>query len=185
MRSMLALLLGMTLAVWFAVAVAAGVAAMGTFTMLPSLDLTLAEYAALPAEDHGRMAAGIVMQRIFRMVDVVQWVCAPLAVALSVALAIGAGRCLLRSARLAAVLLAAVLFATYGLALAPRMNASLEAYRDAARRGEVDDATAHRARFDEMHPMADGLLRANIFILLAAIGLLAADAAPPQRRTST
>ena len=51
----------LSLAVWLAVMAAAGLAAGHTFGKLPGIPMVLEEYAAYPAAEHGRIAAGLVM----------------------------------------------------------------------------------------------------------------------------
>src|SRR5262245_5965556 len=70
----------LALTAWTAALVTAGIAAMNTFTRLPKMNIELRDYASLPTSEHGRLAAGMVMEGVFATVDRIQVVAAVLAV---------------------------------------------------------------------------------------------------------
>jgi hypothetical protein len=165
--------LAVGLAVWFAALASAGVAAMGVFTTLPELAPHVPEYAAFPASEHGRLAAGIVMERIFAAIDATQAVCAVVAVIAAFLLSIRARRRSIALARLGLVAVATVLLGVHLVFLAPRMQVELVDFRDAARGGDLEKAALHRGGFEQLHPTADRILRVNLFLVLGAIALTA------------
>ncbi len=176
----------LALTIWVSVLVAAAIAAATTFTVLPNLGLTLDAFSALPAADHGRIAAGKVMEPIFTLVDVVQAGAAAV-VLLTVVVQWLAFRCSLRRfanvVRVAAITIAAGLFAWRAATLSPAMNRELRGYWSAAEAGEVAQAAGHRAAFDGMHPRASDLFSATLGLLvIAVVASPSALAVPPVKR---
>jgi hypothetical protein len=168
------------LIVWIAAIITVAIAAMNTFATLPDADLgvRLESFAAYPAEHHGRLAAGMVMERNFFAADVMQMVAIPVVVIALLAQVAFLGMSLRRPANLIrciCLLGAAGVFAFYAFTMAPRMNGELRAYWDAARAGDMAQAESHRDAFDADHPRAELVLKINL--ILAVIGAGASTAA--------
>ncbi len=172
-RSITNLVFWLALCLWVAAPVTAGIAAMNTFTTLPDMPLVLEEYADFPVSEHGTIAAGMVMERNFFVVDLVQFVCVPLTViALGLQLVVF-GMPLRRPVHLlraVLIVVAAAIFGFYAFRIAPRMNHELRAYWDDARAGNVQEALAHQQAFQIDHPRADAILKLNLLLLLGAVG---------------
>ncbi len=172
----------LSLALWLSALVAAGVAAANTFATLGGMPLRLERYAAYPTDEHAMLAAGHVMDGVFFAVDLIQFVAVPLALA-TLAAQLSVFRLPLRSApnlvRAACVVVAAALFAYHVAVLAPTMNRELRARWDAAAMGDVDAARAHQRAFNEYHPAADAILKANLAFLVVAIAASAVALSPP------
>jgi hypothetical protein len=174
----------LALAAWLACLVSAGVAAVGVFTTLPSIDLELPRFAAYVdattppdrrASEFGRIAGGLVMDPVFRGTDLGQAVSAGLAVAtLALQLLAFPKRWPLWRAtswlRVLLVIAAASLVAWHAAVVAPRMNEALHAWWSAAAANE-HSAAAFRAAFDDDHQRADLLFRLRLVLVLAALAL--------------
>lgn len=162
----------LALTLWVGVLVAAAVAAATTFTVLPKLGLTIESFGALPSVEHGRIAAGKVMEPIFTFVDIGQAVTGGI-VLLMVLLQSFVFRVSLRRVanvvRVTAIVIAAGLFAWRAAALTPGMNRELRAYWSAAEAGDAPGASTHRAAFNEMHPVASDLFSATLALLVIAV----------------
>lgn len=160
------------LTLWVGVLVAAGTAAAATFRVLPPTDLILPRFRAFPGTEHGRIAAGMVMEPVFTFVDVVQ-VAAAVLVVLTVLIQWivfrHGRRSLLNVIRVACVLVAAALLAWRAVAVTPGMNRDLRAYWTAAEAGEIEVAQAHRAAFDAEHGGASNLFSATLAALVIAV----------------
>ncbi|MHC5113534.1 MAG: hypothetical protein ACYTGP_03800 [Planctomycetota bacterium] len=176
------------LIVWIAALVSAAVAAMNVFPITDTMDLVLERYARYPVEEHRRIAAGRIMDGVFFTVDVLQFVAAPLALITLFAQftvfrrpGTAPWRRPSHVVRGAAIVLAAALFAGHATFLAPKMNADLRAFWEAAEAGDVETARAHRAAFNRRHPKADAILRANLLLVAAAAvaGTVALGSGPP------
>ncbi|MHC4948184.1 MAG: hypothetical protein ACYTG1_07970 [Planctomycetota bacterium] len=181
MRGLCHVVYWLGLVLWTASLVTAGLTAMVVFSRLGDVPLALDEFAAWPAEQHGRIAAGLTMADVFFVVDLVQFVAAP-AVLLGLAGHLLWMRMPLRRpahlVRTVTIVAAAGGLAWYATALAPPMNADLRAFWDAAAAGDHALAGRHRASFDERHVWADGLLKTNLMLLLIAIAASAVALAP-------
>jgi len=116
------------LMLWVGSLMTAGIAAMNTFGTLPDLGVRLDSYADYPSAEHGRLASGMVMERNFFVVDVIQMLVVPLVIVTLLVQLFGFGMRLRKPAnaiRTVSLLLAAGLFALYAFSLAPRMNREL------------------------------------------------------------
>jgi hypothetical protein len=159
---------------WLCAAVAAGVAAMGIFSTLPDSGIELPAYRAYLGSDpaaHGRLAGGMVMERIFAGTDVAQTMCAfTLLVCLGIQWWNGSvGPRWAHRLRLACIVGAAALMAWHTLLLAPPMNRSLRAYWTAAKANQADEARRHQAEFQALHPRSDRLYAIRIGLLFATV----------------
>ena len=170
------------LLLWVSALVTAGIAAMNVFGTLPGLDLTVDRYPAVPPEEHGTLAASHVMERVFFTIDMLQFVAIPL-VLVTLLLELvrrGAARRPANLVRAACLVVAAGLFAYHAFAVAPTMNRALRDRWTAAAAADLTAAEEHRARFNELHPIADTVLRVNLgLVLLGAIASAVASAPRP------
>jgi len=166
---------GAALSVWIGATVVTGAAAAVAFPVMKALDPMLPGFSQYP-KDHWAIAAGHVMYRVFALVN---W----LGIALSL-LACGSFACAALHARrvrssmpprgrfplratVLGLLLALTAWNTF--ALSPGMNRDLRAFWDAARAGRIESADAHRAAFDERHPIASRVLGAQALLASAAL----------------
>jgi hypothetical protein len=172
----------LALTAWVSVLVAAAVAATGTFSILPHLDLTVDGYALTAPADHGRLAAGKVMDPIFSAVDLVQMIAAPLAI-LTLLIQFVAMKVPWRSAanitRTIVLVLAAGLLAGRAVLVTPEMNSNLRAFWSASEQGDTAAAEVHRQAFDAGHAVASPLYQATLLLLVIAVGATAL-ATPPR-----
>ncbi|MCA9295978.1 MAG: hypothetical protein KC983_05660 [Phycisphaerales bacterium] len=178
----------LALTIWSATLISAAIAAMNVFPTMKVMAIDAERFDALPRDEHGLIVAGVVMERIFATIDIVQMAIAPIAVLTGIIVFYRSRACPRPwSARLhvVAIVLAGVLLAGHLTMLAPTMNRELHAFWSSAEAGDVEDAREHRAAFDELHPFADTLLRANLFILLAAGGCFAFAAAGPHQDSAS
>jgi hypothetical protein len=158
------------LGVWVgAVGMTAAVAAI-IFPQMNELDPDLPGFASYPSE-HGVIAAGWVMARVFMILDWVQLAAAGLAFLTLLVRVVVRGAAPMRwtAARLALTVASAGLLLWYLLAVAQPMNADLVGFWQAAQAGDVERADALRASFDERHPTAS---RALGSLMLAALATL-------------
>ena len=173
-----------SLAVWLAALVAAGVAAANVFGTLGKTPLRLEHYAAYPAQEHARLAAGLIMEGVFFTVDLIQFVAIPLTVLMLVAQLLVFGMPLKSVANLGralCIVIAAGMFAFHAIAVAPTMNHHLRAYWAAAETGDIALAHEHQTAFNEDHPTAEAILRINLILLVVAIGASSAVGSPPAK----
>jgi hypothetical protein len=143
-----------------------------TFGKLPGTPLVLEPFAAYPVEEHGTIAAGLVMADIFVTVDFIQFMAVPLAVImLALQLTVfrlPAGRPS-NVVRVGCLVLAAGLFCWYAMAVAPPLNGNLRAYWDAARVGDLETAALHRDLVGAYHSTARLVLQLNLALVLGAV----------------
>jgi len=154
------------LGVWAgAVAMTAATAAV-IFPEMKALDPSLPEFSAYPGE-HGIIAAGWVMARVFLALDWIQLVCGALAGATVLLIAARQG-VRLRWVRVALTLAACGVLAWYLLSVAQPMGADLAAFYRHAQAGEVETANRFRDAFDARHPTASrGLGSIGLLALVA------------------
>jgi hypothetical protein len=177
----------LALIIWTSALVSAAVAAMNVFSTLPDMAIELERYRSFPIEEHGRLAAGHVMDGVFFLVDVMQFVAVPL-----VLLALLAQLFVFRMRwtrpanviRALCLIVAAAAFAFHAGVLAPRMNRNLREFWSAAEAGEIQTAREHRALFHADHQLADPILRLNLVLLLVAVGASAAAMTPASPQPS-
>ncbi|MHC4079846.1 MAG: hypothetical protein ACYS15_00625 [Planctomycetota bacterium] len=175
----------LSLAVWLAALMAAGLSAVHTFGKLPATPLVLEPFAAYPVEEHGTIAAGLVMADVFVTVDFIQFVAIPLALLMCALqltfFRLPAGRPS-NVVRLACLVLAAGLFAWYAVAVAPPLNGNLRAYWDAARAGDLETAALHRDLVGAYHSTARLILQLNLTLVVGAVAASAVALAPSPSR---
>ena len=175
----------LSLAVWLAAMAAAGLAAGHTFGKLPATPMVLEAYALYPAEEHGRIAAGLVMADLFVTVDFIQFAAIPLAV-LTLALQLTVfglpARRPANIVRLVCLALGACLFAYYAVAVAPALNGALRTYWEAARAGELETAALYQQLAGAYHSTARLVLQLNLALVVGAIAASAIALSPAPRR---
>lgn len=178
------------LALWIATLCAVGTAATGVFVMLPRIGVVLPEYAAYvqslggdAAREHGRLAGGMVMQPVFRAAGWAEVALAAIALG-TLALQFTLLRARWPWRRPANWLRAALLAGCAALACfqtferGPRMERTLTAAWIVAKNGQFDSANTARANFEALHIRADREFRARVFVLIAALALVAFAAVP-------
>ncbi|MHC5025834.1 MAG: hypothetical protein ACYTGR_03635, partial [Planctomycetota bacterium] len=173
------------LAAWLSVLVAAAISATFTFAVLTHLDIDVSGLPWTDSADHGRYAAGRVMEPIFFTVDLMQVIAAGGLVITLLARAIMQDppwRGSLGLLRTIAVAIALGSFGGRAVLLTPKMNTELRAMWGAAEAGDIDTANVHRAAFDRYHPTASRLYQVTLFAVFGTIILTAmADTAPRTR----
>ncbi len=171
----------LSLALWLGALVAGGIAAINVFGRLPALDMTLDRFAAYPVDEHGRIAAGLVMSGVFFTADVVQFAVVPLALVTAVLQVTVLGLPVAKPSnliRLGCVVVGAGLFAYYAMAVAPPLNANLLQFYEAAEAGNLELSARHAGTLGGYHDTAELILQGNLLLVLTAIGASAVAMAP-------
>lgn len=170
----------LALAIWSGVLLTTGAAAAILFPTMKQLDPAIPAYAQYTGE-HWVLAAGHAAEKLFLLADIVQFLCALLAIITFIALAVSSfsnskpartntsGLSLLARGTLLSIALACL--AGNLIIVAPKMNKALHAYRAAAQQGLTDDALAYRAAFNDLHPVASNLLIITTIATLTALTL--------------
>jgi len=161
----------LSLCLWGASVLSAGLAAAIAFPTMKALDPRLPAYARYDG-DHWMLAAGTIANRVFEVTDVVQMVTAAVAVATAIALMairVCAGRSMATLVWLGAVAVAAGVLGYTLIVLRPGMAVDLHAYWDAALAGNTPAAEAARQEFSGEHPTASNLMAATAGAVLVAI----------------
>ena len=166
----------LALSAWLSALISAAIAAVNVFPTLRDMPLTLGAYPQVPASDHWRYAAGEIMEGVFFLGDLVQFVAVPIVLVTLVLqhLRTPVQRPRLRIARTIVIALAAALFALHATTIAPPMNRLLRAQWAAAAEGDLAAAAHAREEFQTLHVRADGILRLNLVLILAGIALMPA-----------
>ena len=160
----------LSLAIWAALILAAGLAAAVAFPTMKPLNPTLPEFSAYP-HDHWLIAAGLVANRIFTITDTASIALAGIAI-LSAFVLVTQPTPRERLLWLLALAAAAITLA-YSLAiLRPRMDRNLIEFWTTARAGQVQTADAARHRFDDDHPTASRLISAQLAFVTLALGTI-------------
>jgi hypothetical protein len=177
----------LALTIWVGVLIAAGTAAVSAFTVLPDPDLGvhLERFDAFDHAQHGRIAAGHVMEPIFTFVDLVQVVAAVI-VAATLMLQLTLFRMSVRRPahfiRALCIGIAAGMLLGRAVLWTPQMNADLRAYWQAAEIGDADAAALHYEAFSVQHRGASRMLNGSLFVLLIAVMASAAAMTPTAQR---
>lgn len=160
------------LGVWLGALFMAGAAAAIVFPVMKRLNPSLPAYGAYP-NDHWRIAAGRVGQKVFTVCDGVQIAMGVIVVLTMVALLASSGirvRGLAGWMRIAATAGAALVLCYHLFVLSPRMNAEARTFWAAAEAGSAATADEARERFAAMHPTATRVMASTAVCLLIAIG---------------
>ena len=178
------------LSAWLSVILATGVAAMGAFSALPKLGISVAGTEGFFAGDTaemGRFAAGKMLQPLFMAGDWVQFAASALTVGCTVRLARLGHFNGMRWARMVffmCVAGAAIILA-WRAWTAPAMTVDLLAYWDAVAANDRAAAEAARARFDTAHVAADAGFKIQMLCVIGAlVCLLPALIAAPVRKAA-
>lgn len=159
-----------SLATWFAAVVGAGLTAALVFPEMRSLEPTLGAYPEYGGE-HWRLGAGRIAARGFLIADAVQLASA----IVSIATLVGTLLLGLPARRVSTLLRfiftggAATLLAVLFFYLAPRMNAPLRGYWEAAAAGDTERAERLAADFGASHGTASNLYTALALLTLASL----------------
>jgi len=175
----------LSLVAWLAALAAAGLCAIYTFGSLGNTPLVLEQFATYPAQEHGTIAAGLVMVDLFVTVDFVQFLAIPAAlIMLGLQLTVLGlpARRPSNLIRLGCLVLAAGLFAYYAVAVAPPLNGALRAYWDAAAAGDLDTAGQGRDLVAAYHSTAQVVLQLNLALVTGAVAASAVALGPGARR---
>jgi hypothetical protein len=152
------------------------VAAAVAFPIMKALNPALPGFEAV--QDHWKIAAGQVANRVFAISTWVQVGCALLCVP-GAWVAARSPRGVLAALRLVAMSAAAGALAYQAGVLGPRMRGNLDEFMAAARRADPA-AHSHRAAFDADHPAASRTL--GVMSLGLALGLAAWTLGEPRPR---
>ncbi|MFN0132610.1 MAG: hypothetical protein ACKVW3_08795 [Phycisphaerales bacterium] len=154
---------------WLGALIISGATAAIAFPMMKQLNPTLPGFAAYPGEHH-RIAAGMIMARVFIACDALQVVSAVLVLVAGLLASRHRDHASIAS-RLGWIAIGvAVLTLAAKLALLdPIMRTELNAFWAAASSGSLIDAELHRARFDALHPRASRIMVATAALVLGAI----------------
>jgi len=155
------------LGVWAGATVMTAATAAVIFPEMKSLDPALPAFSEYPG-DHGVVAAGWVMARVFLVFDWVQLVAAAIAGVSMLALAFGKNLHL-RWTRTGLTAAAIAVLGWYLLAVAQPMSADLAGYYHHAQAGEVEQADQYRDAFDARHPTASRALGGIGILALATL----------------
>ena len=177
MKRFLAITWWLLLTVWFAAATAPALAAISAFTQLQDLGILVTDYQAYLGTDpkgNGRLAAGFVTDPVFRITDNAQVAIATIGL---IVLIITRGRPVGGSSpanivNIACFGIAAIIIAILVFGMSASMNHELDAYRSAARMGDVAEADARLAAFNTMHPIAEKM---HGFRAMAVLGMVIAS----------
>lgn len=147
----------------------AAVAAI-SFPLMKAMDVRI---PGLILEDrHHRFAAGALAQRTFLIADIISFSCA-MAAGATMLVMIAVHKSISR--RLATIIRGvglSVAIAALGAMLfvvTPQINAATRLHMEAARVGNATAALAHSKAVDDLHPMATGLLLAQIVAVLVTL----------------
>jgi len=172
MRIMTSMMCWLCLSLWLAASLTAGGAAIGVFSTMPELDVTLADYSHLPPEDQTRLAAGLITEPIFAATDIIQILLSSLLIAgvvLHWCMGMGRHRPVARFVWSGAIVVAAGMLWWRIVMIMPSMNRHLRAYRDATADGAQDIADQARVAFDSMHPVASTMMEVGAVLLILAV----------------
>lgn len=162
----------LALALWIGAAAMSGVVAAIVFPTMRTLDPTLGAYPDYTG-DHSVLGAGNIAGRVFLVVDMVQFVCAALALgAFIVMLILGYSLNTLTRVLRSVILCVALGILSYHLfVLMPGMHDDLRAYWDAAAIGNNSTADAHKDAFLALHTTASRSIGATTMAALLAFVL--------------
>ena len=169
------------LAAWFSGLVTAGIAASMVFGRLPGMSMQLQRFQPYPVDEHGTIAAGLVMADVFFAVDVLQFIAIPLVVITLILQLTVFGLPARRPANIVrggCLFVAAALFSWYALLLAPSLNGELRLFWQAAEAADLDAAQRHREVFKAGHTIARHILEVNLLLVLVSLAASAIALGP-------
>jgi len=159
----------LALALWIGAAAMSGVVAAIVFPTMRTLDPTLGAYPNYSG-DHAVLAAGNIAGRVFLFVDMVQFICAAVALASFIAmLMLGYSlNTLARVARSVILCVALGILSYHLFVLMPGMHDDLKAYWAAAAIGDNVTADAHKDAFLALHSTASRSIGGTTIAALVA-----------------
>lgn len=160
-----------SLALWLGFVVAAGTFAALVFGVSKSLDPRLPEYEAYSGE-HYLIIGGKMAQTVFFAADVVQFICAMLAVLTLIALfkiRSGEARRPAMVMRASSLVVAVASLAALLLIVNPKLVAATGAYWRAAKAGDMAGVLTHKAIAGDTHPYASALMATTALMVLASL----------------
>jgi hypothetical protein len=163
------------LGLWFGSLVMTGIAAAIIFPTVKHLQPQVPAYASYRGE-HWLLLAGKVAERIFTAADIVQFVCACVAVGAFLVMAAKTPegwRTPERALRVTLLVAALTTLAYQILVLGPRMHLNLTEFWNAAGAGQQANADRFQAAFDADHPTASTVLGITVALVGAAFALAA------------
>jgi hypothetical protein len=177
------------LGLWLGALVMAGAAAAIIFPTMKALKPQLPDYSGYTG-DHWMIAAGQPAAKIFLAADIVQFVCATLAIITAGVLLFVSHISLRRPSALVRVLalVAAIgLLGFHSIYLAPRMQLNMRGHWEAAIQGNNTEAAKFKDVFAADHPLASRLMGATAIAVLISLAAGAWSAttsgvAPPAER---
>ena len=173
----------LALILWIGALISGGVAATAVFAILPDLGVQVERFDQYPTDEHGRLAAGIIMEPVFTGIDVAQVALGAIVLIAFIAELVMTKRRRWSTSNVLRALALAVAAGTLAWRMTqimPEMNRELVAYRTAAEAGDVTGAETHRVVFDEAHPMAARFMEATLISLLIVAGASAARKNPAE-----
>lgn len=160
----------LALSVWLGAVAMSGVVAAIVFPLMRELDPTLGAYPNYEG-DHALLAAGRVASKVFFTVDVIQFVCATIALATIVVLVV-CGYSLNTLARVLRVIVLCMTLAllSYHLLLfMPGLMQMLQGYWDNAAMGNTQVADRFKDEFLTQHSKASNILGALALMVMVNI----------------
>ena len=148
------------LGIWLGALLVAGASAAMIFPLAREIGPVLPSFAKYTG-DHAILVGGMFAQRVFFAADVVQFVCATLAIltlGIIAILTLRRGRSMLVGARVAIFAITLCVFCWYFFMLTPGMQKALRLHYDAAQAGNNEAALQHKSAFDADHPRASTAL---------------------------
>ena len=130
------------------------------------------DYESLESAIRGRLIAGLITEPVFQIADWSQIILCPLTILVIILQSITGTlnrRQLMQWIRLIGIGLASILFFGRLIIVNPPMNAHLDAYRAAAKAGDLETAGHEQAQFDGWHHAAETLWGLTGLTLLVAI----------------
>ena len=171
----------LSITAWLILVATTGISAATAFTVIPKLMPVIPEFQAYDSAQHGRLLAGLTVEPIFRFTDLAQWVLAPASLLLVLVLnALIKPPILLRWITTIAIVAVIALVVCRWTIIDPPMSRHLDAYREAARMGDLETAVAQLQSFNAWHRIAEPLWGSTGLILL--IGLASVGASIPADR---
>lgn len=159
------------LGLWLGCVVMTGAAAAVIFPSIKALAPTAPAYAQYTGEQW-LIVAGHAAARVFYISDIIQFACAAIVLATTVALAMsdrGSLRGRASMFRHTMIAGAFAFFCYYFFILAPQMSFALHEHWQAAAAGDNERAARFKAAFDADHPSSSNTLGAIAVTLLAAL----------------
>lgn len=182
MNAFLASCYWLALTIWIAAILAPAAAGMAVFRVLPQLNGTFPEFTAVATANQAALAGGHIVNPLFIFSNVVQIVCAAIAI-----FALGIEQLYWRPAhhsradyvRIPTLLMATILILVEICILGPIAREHLYAYWDAVQSNSMDIANQAKTAFDALHPVGTTLYAVTFGLLLITVVASAVAYTPP------